>query len=142
MRRLVVGGPQGEPDAAAAQRRFAEVLHAVIDGFWALMLPVIIIVGLRFGIFTPTEAARRRRGLFAVRRDLHLPRTEVRRSSMAVFVSAARDHQRRDVPGRRSAGVVLADHGGRDFRRRSWTCCKPLHGQQHAADVRDHGASW
>ena len=33
-----------------------EVLRALIDGFWALMLPVIIIVGLRFGIFTPTEA--------------------------------------------------------------------------------------
>jgi tripartite ATP-independent transporter DctM subunit len=30
---------------------------AVIDGFWALMLPAIIVVGLRFGIFTPTEAA-------------------------------------------------------------------------------------
>src|SRR6185369_12329446 len=36
---------------------FADVVKAVIDGFWALMLPVIIIVGLRFGIFTPTEAA-------------------------------------------------------------------------------------
>ena len=35
---------------------FKEVAHAVIDGFWALMLPAIIIVGLRFGIFTPTEA--------------------------------------------------------------------------------------
>jgi tripartite ATP-independent transporter DctM subunit len=35
---------------------FREVAHAVIDGFWALMLPGIIIVGLRFGIFTPTEA--------------------------------------------------------------------------------------
>ncbi|MFZ5693157.1 MAG: TRAP transporter large permease [Pseudomonadota bacterium] len=33
-----------------------QVLHALVDGFWALMLPVIIIVGLRFGIFTPTEA--------------------------------------------------------------------------------------
>ena len=33
-----------------------EVLKAIIDGFWALMLPAIIIVGLRFGIFTPTEA--------------------------------------------------------------------------------------
>src|SRR6476469_4979157 len=33
-----------------------EVLHAIIDGFWALMLPGIIIVGLRFCIFTPTEA--------------------------------------------------------------------------------------
>jgi TRAP-type transport system large permease protein len=35
---------------------FKEVAHAVIDGFWALMLPAIIVVGLRFGIFTPTEA--------------------------------------------------------------------------------------
>jgi tripartite ATP-independent transporter DctM subunit len=35
---------------------FREILHAIIDGFWALMLPGIIIVGLRFGIFTPTEA--------------------------------------------------------------------------------------
>jgi tripartite ATP-independent transporter DctM subunit len=36
---------------------FHEVVTAVVDGFWALMLPAIIIVGLRFGIFTPTEAA-------------------------------------------------------------------------------------
>jgi tripartite ATP-independent transporter DctM subunit len=35
---------------------WGEVLRALVDGFWALMLPVIIIVGLRFGIFTPTEA--------------------------------------------------------------------------------------
>jgi TRAP-type transport system large permease protein len=33
-----------------------EVFNAVVDGFWALMLPGIIVVGLRFGIFTPTEA--------------------------------------------------------------------------------------
>jgi tripartite ATP-independent transporter DctM subunit len=33
-----------------------QVLHALVDGFWAIMLPIIIIVGLRFGIFTPTEA--------------------------------------------------------------------------------------
>jgi TRAP-type transport system large permease protein len=30
---------------------------ALREGFWALMLPVIIIVGLKFGVFTPTEAA-------------------------------------------------------------------------------------
>src|SRR5256886_698387 len=34
-----------------------EIAFAFIDGFWALMLPVIIVAGLRFGIFTPTEAA-------------------------------------------------------------------------------------
>jgi len=35
----------------------AEVLKAMRDSVWALLLPVIILVGLRFGIFTPTEAA-------------------------------------------------------------------------------------
>ncbi len=34
-----------------------ETLKAVARGFWALMLPVIIVVGLRMGVFTPTEAA-------------------------------------------------------------------------------------
>src|SRR5580765_829997 len=34
-----------------------ELLHTLIDGVWALMLPAIIIFGLKFGIFTPTEAA-------------------------------------------------------------------------------------
>ncbi|MCE9664873.1 TRAP transporter large permease subunit [Halomonas sp. M5N1S17] len=35
----------------------AERLTALRDGIWALLLPVIIIGGIRFGIFTPTEAA-------------------------------------------------------------------------------------
>jgi tripartite ATP-independent transporter DctM subunit len=34
-----------------------ERLALLGKGFWALMLPVIIIGGLKFGIFTPTEAA-------------------------------------------------------------------------------------
>ena len=34
-----------------------ERLLALRDGFWALLLPIIIIGGIRFGIFTPTEAA-------------------------------------------------------------------------------------
>jgi tripartite ATP-independent transporter DctM subunit len=38
-----------------ASRR--EVVHALVDGVWALALPGIIIFGLKFGIFTPTEAA-------------------------------------------------------------------------------------
>jgi TRAP-type transport system large permease protein len=39
------------------RKPLSEVLWAIADGFWALMLPVIIIGGLRFGLFTPTEAA-------------------------------------------------------------------------------------
>jgi len=34
-----------------------QILHAIIDGAWALGLPFIIIFGLKFGVFTPTEAA-------------------------------------------------------------------------------------
>lgn len=34
-----------------------EVLTAMRDGVWALIMPVIIIGGLKFGIVTPTEAA-------------------------------------------------------------------------------------
>ena len=35
----------------------AELWQAAKESTWALMLPIIILVGLRFGIFTPTEAA-------------------------------------------------------------------------------------
>jgi len=35
----------------------AEILKSAREATWALMLPVIILVGLRFGVFTPTEAA-------------------------------------------------------------------------------------
>jgi len=34
-----------------------EKRSALRDGLWALMLPIIIVGGIRFGIFTPTEAA-------------------------------------------------------------------------------------
>ncbi|MBD8892554.1 TRAP transporter large permease subunit [Roseibium litorale] len=34
-----------------------ERLAAFREGFWALLLPIIIIGGIRFGVFTPTEAA-------------------------------------------------------------------------------------
>ncbi|WP_309091688.1 TRAP transporter large permease subunit [Domibacillus sp.] len=34
-----------------------EMLAALRHGIWALFLPVIIIAGLKFGVFTPTEAA-------------------------------------------------------------------------------------
>lgn len=38
------------------RRSGAERLRALIDSLWAMMLPVIIVVGLKFGVFTPTEA--------------------------------------------------------------------------------------
>lgn len=41
----------------APKKSFAEIRHALVDGVWALFMPLIIIVGLRMGIFMPTEAA-------------------------------------------------------------------------------------
>lgn len=45
-------------DAGAVIKKSSrqELIKTFLDGFWALLLPVIILVGLRFGVFTPTEA--------------------------------------------------------------------------------------
>ena len=42
--------------ASPARRSLVEVLAALRKAGWALGLPVIIIVGLKLGVFTPTEA--------------------------------------------------------------------------------------
>ncbi|MBT9599143.1 MAG: TRAP transporter large permease subunit [Vitreoscilla sp.] len=67
----------------------AEILGALREAAWALMLPVIILVGLRMGVFTPTEAAvvAAVYALFVagvVYRELHW------RQLYAVFVTAAK----------------------------------------------------
>jgi tripartite ATP-independent transporter DctM subunit len=46
-----------ETTALPERKSRAEVLATLRQASWALMLPVIILVGLRFGVFTPTEAA-------------------------------------------------------------------------------------
>ncbi len=66
-----------------------EMFRTAVDAGWALMLPFIIIFGLRFGIFTPTEA-----GVVAavyslvvavfIYRELKLPQL------YAVFITAAK----------------------------------------------------
>ena len=43
---------QPPPKASLAER-----LHALKESTWALVLPVIVVVGLKMGVFTPTEAA-------------------------------------------------------------------------------------
>jgi tripartite ATP-independent transporter DctM subunit len=49
-------GRREKIDAPPRKSR-AEILSALRASTWALMLPVIILVGLRLGVFTPTEAA-------------------------------------------------------------------------------------
>lgn len=71
------------------RRSRLEIKAALRDAGWAMGMPVMIIGGLRFGVFTPTEA-----GVFAaayalligccVYRELHL------RELAAIFVSVAR----------------------------------------------------
>ncbi|MBL8351707.1 MAG: TRAP transporter large permease subunit [Burkholderiaceae bacterium] len=43
--------PQGEP------LPLRERLHATARAFWAMLMPIIIIGGMKTGVFTPTEAA-------------------------------------------------------------------------------------
>ncbi|TAH42345.1 MAG: TRAP transporter large permease subunit [Betaproteobacteria bacterium] len=50
----VVRNEDVEPEPRKSAK---EILAAIADGIWALFLPVIIIVGLKLGVFTPTEAA-------------------------------------------------------------------------------------
>jgi len=45
-------GVKPPPKASAAER-----VAAFRQALWALVLPVIVLVGLKFGVFTPTEAA-------------------------------------------------------------------------------------
>ncbi|MCW5654352.1 TRAP transporter large permease subunit [Hydrogenophaga sp.] len=75
---------QTPPKASTAER-----LKALRESTWALMLPVIVLVGLKLGVFTPTEAAvvAAVYALFVatvVYRELHVSQL------YAVFVSAAR----------------------------------------------------
>ena len=41
----------------APRKSRAEILLALRQAAWALVLPVIVVAGLKFGVFTPTEAA-------------------------------------------------------------------------------------
>jgi tripartite ATP-independent transporter DctM subunit len=46
-----------EKIAPPEKKTFADVMLATREATWALVLPFIILFGLKFGIFTPTEAA-------------------------------------------------------------------------------------
>src|SRR5678815_5251112 len=46
-----------EDIASPPRQTWRQSGRAVVDGAWALGLPFIIVFGLKFGLFTPTEAA-------------------------------------------------------------------------------------
>ncbi len=45
------------PPVLASRFSLGVFLKSLKDGFWALLLPLAIIGGMKFGVFTPTEAA-------------------------------------------------------------------------------------
>lgn len=48
---------RGKAVPVQPRRSWEERFKALVDGLWALVMPVVIIGGMRAGIFTPTEAA-------------------------------------------------------------------------------------
>ena len=103
------------------RKTWRESGRAVVDGAWALGLPFIIVFGLKFGLFTPTEAAVVAAVYSLVRRDVHLSRAEGLAALWRVR-KVRHDDQRHHVPGGRRSGVIVADHGLGDRRPRSSIC--------------------
>ena len=74
------------PDPDAPKVTFGEILHDLKDSFWALLFPVILIVGIRFGVFTPSEA-----GAFAVVYALFIGTFVYKELTWASFKEALKD---------------------------------------------------
>ncbi len=78
-----------ESIAPPPRKSLAEVGKAFREATWALMLPIIILVGLRMGVFTPTEAAVVA-AVYALSVSLFIYRELKLRDLYAVFVASAR----------------------------------------------------
>ncbi|MGI6856146.1 TRAP transporter large permease [Mesorhizobium sp. 1B3] len=83
---------RGYPPARQARPRAREVATALRGGIWALLFPVILLLGLRFGIFTPSEI-----GAFAV--------------IYAVFIGVLVYRKLKAMPFREALDGSLADVG-------------------------------
>lgn len=71
------------------RKSLAEVGRALREATWALVLPIIIIFGLKFGIFTPTEAAVVA-AVYALIVTVFVYREITIKQLVPVFVSAAK----------------------------------------------------
>lgn len=80
---------RGERVQMQPRRPWGVRLRALVKAFWALMLPVIIVGGLRFGVFTPTEAAVVA-AVYALFVGLFVYRELKPRDLLPLFVSAAK----------------------------------------------------
>jgi hypothetical protein len=98
--------------AARHPRRGADL---VPDATFALVLPVIVVVGPEVRRVHADRSGRGGRRLRAVRLDRDLPRTEA--AQLYGLFLARPDHRGDHVPGGRGHGVGLDDHGGQPARR-------------------------
>ncbi len=74
------------PDPNAKPPSSKEILHDLKDSIWALMFPVILIVGIRFGVFTPSEA-----GAFAVVYSIFVGKVVYKELDWENFKEAVKD---------------------------------------------------
>lgn len=92
------------------KKSFKEIMQAFLAASWALFLPVLIIGGLRGGIFTPTEAAVVSAvyslivGLF-IYREINL------KKSIPLAGGRFQNDKCRHVPCRRSDGLCMVNYG-------------------------------
>jgi tripartite ATP-independent transporter DctM subunit len=80
---------RSEKFAQAPRKSAAEIRKAAREAGWALLLPLIILVGLRMGVFTPTEAAVVA-AVYALFVSIVVYRELKPRDLYRVFVSAAK----------------------------------------------------
>lgn len=79
----VVSRRRGYPAARERRASLAETAAALRGGIWALMFPLILLAGLRFGIFTPSEI-----GAFAVLYAVFIGFAVYRKLSTKSFIEA------------------------------------------------------
>jgi tripartite ATP-independent transporter DctM subunit len=91
------------------KRSGREVIRALRESFWALLLPFIIIFGLKFGIFTPTEAAVVA-AVYALFVTVVIYRELKPSEIYGVFVTSAKTTGGGDVPRRGGPGLELSHH--------------------------------
>jgi TRAP-type C4-dicarboxylate transport system permease large subunit len=109
-------------------------LKALVKSFWAMMMPVIILGGLKGGVFTPTEAA-----VVAAVYALFVSMVVYREMSWAGSTKSSwrlQDHRRGDVPLRCGHRDRLHDHARRPAQYAGRQLLGPA-GSAHALHGRD-----
>jgi tripartite ATP-independent transporter DctM subunit len=79
----IVSNRRGYPSARTTRASVREVGTALRGGIWALLFPIILLAGLRFGIFTPSEI-----GAFAVIYAVFIGVFVYRKMKSASFIEA------------------------------------------------------